>query len=144
MAQRKNISSLGPAAEKQCVICDEVKPLTDFSLTPAGNPRHRCKACRANQQDSEVGRERRLMRVYGITHADYVKMLEEQGGHCACCPTTPEDTVWGWLDIDHNHDTGEVRGLLCNPCNRALGLSKDNPQTVENWVDYLKTRGSYG
>ena len=84
------------------------------------------------------------MRVYGITHADYVRLLEEQGGRCACCPTTAEETQHGWLDIDHNHDTGEVRGLLCNSCNRGIGLAKDSRQTINNWIEYLEGRGSYG
>ena len=138
------LSFVAPATEKQCIICDEVKPLSEYSLTPAGHPRNRCKPCRANQQSPERGREARIKREYGITQADYFRILTEQDFHCACCPTKPEDTPHGWLDIDHNHDTGEVRGLLCNPCNRAIGLAKDNHQTIQNWIDYLNSRGSYG
>jgi hypothetical protein len=46
--------------------------------------------------------------------------------------------------IDHNHDTGEFRGVLCKTCNRALGLFRDNPDIIFNAYDYLIKNGSYG
>jgi len=48
------------------------------------------------------------------------------------------------LAIDHNHHTNQVRGLLCKQCNRALGLFGDSINTIENALNYLKERGSYG
>ena len=130
--------------EKLCVYCATQKPLSEFSLTPVGNPRSRCKACRREQQNTYQTREKRLVREYGITQADYLELLSEQGGHCATCDRTPADCATGWLDIDHNHTTGEVRGLLCNSCNRGMGLAQDSVGRLEGWIKYLKERGSYG
>lgn len=56
-------------------------------------------------------------RHLGITDEAYTRLLEAQGGHCALCPNTPKTRR---LHVDHDHHTGEVRGLLCYRCNRAL------------------------
>ena len=53
----------------------------------------------------------------GVTDADYARMLEAQGGGCAICGTPPKSRR---LHVDHDHKTGNVRGLLCYRCNRAL------------------------
>lgn len=53
----------------------------------------------------------------GLTIEDYNVILEAQGGRCAICPNTPKTKR---LDTDHNHKTGELRGLLCHSCNRRL------------------------
>ena len=79
-----------------------------------------------------------LIRTYGITKAAYDAMLAGQGGHCALCPTT-EDLV-----VDHNHETDEVRGILCRSCNSGLGQLGDNPQRVLDAYHYLMERGHYG
>lgn len=56
-------------------------------------------------------------RALGVDDATYAAMLERQGGHCAICPNEPKTRR---LHVDHDHRTGEVRGLLCYRCNRAL------------------------
>ncbi len=56
-------------------------------------------------------------RALGVTDADYERLLSEQDGHCALCPTKPKTRR---LHVDHDHATGRVRGLLCYRCNRAL------------------------
>jgi hypothetical protein len=77
---------------------------------------------------------------YGISRADYDRMLLEQGGGCAICgatpsdPTRPRDKV---LHVDHDHVTGVVRGLLCNQHNRALGLFADDPELLQRAIGYL-------
>lgn len=53
----------------------------------------------------------------GVTDAEYAAMLARQGGGCAICGTTPKTRR---LNVDHDHRTGAVRGLLCHRCNRAL------------------------
>ena len=63
---------------------------------------------------------------YGITLADYEKMIEDQEHRC------------GTFFVDHDHVTGKVRGLLCNRCNRVLGYSKDNLELLQTMIDYLK------
>lgn len=74
---------------------------------------------------------------------NYRSLRERQGGVCAICKRTERrshaltGTVWD-LAVDHCHETGQVRGLLCNACNRGLGLLGDKVDTLEQVVQYLK------
>lgn len=122
------------AKTARCQDCDEPYPR-------AGN-RFRCEPCRAIRNSpefkkaywSEYGqrpevrehnRRKGLARRYGMTIEQYDAMSEAQGGVCAICKREPEGTSrWGRLHVDHDHDTGEIRGLLCAPCNTALGKFK--------------------
>jgi hypothetical protein len=83
-----------------------------------------------------------LKKKYGITPAQYDDMFDAQEGKCAIC-TRHQLEFKRRFDVDHNHDTGEVRGLLCHDCNRALGFLKDSPKNAEAALDYLNSRGSY-
>lgn len=65
-------------------------------------------------------------------------MLEEQHGVCAICGKPETKPNAKYLAVDHDHKTGEVRGLLCNNCNRALGLLQDNTEVLQNAINYLK------
>jgi hypothetical protein len=91
----------------------------------------------------KTGRKYALKKRYGISPEQYEKMREDQNGLCAICLADPElriDThaTHRMLHVDHDHKTGKVRGLLCNGCNRAIGLIQDNPITALNISLYLK------
>ena len=76
------------------------------------------------------------MRKYGITIEKYEILLAEQNGCCAIClAVTGSDGKR--LAVDHNHETGEVRGLLCDNCNTGLGMFKDNPSLLAKAINYL-------
>lgn len=83
-----------------------------------------------------------LIRNYGISYEEYMRMHSEQGGKCKLCGgegflmRKHHKTK---LVVDHCHSTGKIRGLLCHNCNRALGLMQDNVETLQNAIDYLKT-----
>jgi hypothetical protein len=77
---------------------------------------------------------------HGITADEYHEMLTEQDGRCAICRLHPVSV--GPLCIDHDHDSREVRGLLCLSCNTGLGDFKDNPYLLEDAAKYLFERGS--
>ena len=100
-----------------------------------------CKAAREkyrNKPETKVKlRNQRLLRNYGITNEDYEAMLEEQRFCCAGCGLHQNETDKK-LNVDHDHNTGAVRGLLCGNCNRALGLIRDNLQTLANLQTYLE------
>jgi hypothetical protein len=70
----------------------------------------------------------------GITAEDYDSRLAGQNGGCAICHTAPTTKL---LAIDHNHETGVIRGLLCSNCNTGLGLFKDNPTLLQAALTYL-------
>lgn len=69
-------------------------------------------------------------------------MAAAQGGVCAICGNGAEDTQHGLLHVDHCHDKGHVRGLLCSPCNLALGLFRDNPALLRRAAEYLEAPAS--
>ncbi len=80
----------------------------------------------------------RLKRRYGINGEEYDRMLISQNGGCAICGANKEQNRGQFLAVDHCHRTGNVRGLLCHLCNRAIGLLKDNPAVIERAAEYLK------
>lgn len=82
-------------------------------------------------------REYHLKKTYGISLAQYNKLLKSQGGHCALCEKTSDGKRS--LAVDHNHETREVRGLLCNFHNhRLIGRHKD-PELFRKAAEYLET-----
>lgn len=85
---------------------------------------------------------RYLEREYGITIDEYNKLLEKQNYRCAICGgegfLMDSSRHKIKLVVDHDHNTGVVRGLLCHNCNRALGLFHDNEKDLLSAIDYLK------
>jgi hypothetical protein len=80
-------------------------------------------------------RQSYLRRKYGITIAEYDRMFEEQGGVCAICgEPRPEERT---LHVDHDHETGVIRGLLCFRCNNALGDLREEYELFQRAADYL-------
>lgn len=78
----------------------------------------------------------RKYRGYRCAEGWYEKQREDQKGLCAICgnPPGPHRS----LSVDHDHETGKVRALLCGPCNRGLGHFRDNPRLLASAVEYLK------
>jgi hypothetical protein len=83
-------------------------------------------------------REEHLKRLYGITCADYDRMLLEQNGVCAICGTTEPGHKKNYFCVDHCHATGKVRKLLCSACNVGLSRFKDNPELLRKAALYLE------
>lgn len=81
----------------------------------------------------------RLKKRYGITPEQYVAMLASVGGLCEICGTVGYDGKK--LSVDHCHETGKIRGLLCNRCNMALGAFNDSPRLLSRAIKYITTRG---
>jgi len=79
-------------------------------------------------------REGHLRRTFGITQSDYDAILEMQRGGCAICGKRPGKIS---LHVDHDHATGEVRGLLCVGCNNALGQFHDDRELLARACDYI-------
>jgi len=108
-----------------------------------------CKDC-SNKQSSSYDsyknwykdRSNVLMKRYGINQSDYNIILEAQENSCAICGTE-DPSPRNYLCVDHNHDTEEVRGLLCHNCNTGLGLFKDSQDNLTKAHKYLSDRGSY-
>jgi len=78
-----------------------------------------------------------LNRRYGLTKDQYEELLLKHLGKCAICKTDPLQTGGKRLAIDHCHETGKIRGLLCASCNRAIGMLKDNTDVLKKAIQYL-------
>lgn len=85
--------------------------------------------------------EKALKRTYGITFEEYEALVALQDHKCATChiPVTTEPGPEKGV-VDHCHNTLRIRGILCNHCNKALGLVYDNVQTLQRMATYLNVR----
>jgi hypothetical protein len=81
-------------------------------------------------------RDQHLQRRYGISLAQYNALFAAQNGSCAICGISALETQ-RVLDVDHEHKTGTVRGLLCNACNTGLGKFRDAPEYLAAALRYL-------
>ena len=139
-----------PTTEKTCVRCGELQPLDGFTkYTKRGVTRHRatCRKClrpgalarETRYRNSEKGKlklaAKKRRSMYGISDEMYSEILTRQKGCCAICHGAPRSQALG---VDHDHKTGKVRGLLCSPCNVALGMLKDDPELLLRAAIYLE------
>jgi hypothetical protein len=88
-----------------------------------------------------ANRNYRLKKEYGITESDYGLLLESQGGRCGICRRHQDELKYR-LNVDHDHDTGEVRGLLCSRCNVSLGVFGDSVDGLMVAIAYLQKAAS--
>jgi len=82
-----------------------------------------------------------MKKNYGITIEEYHLLLDQQNALCASCGKPERAMIRGKLRplaIDHNHQTGQVRGLLCSGCNSALGMLQDDPEQVRALLKYIE------
>jgi len=84
--------------------------------------------------------EKHLKENWGLTLNDYDEMLAAQGGGCSICGTSDFGSKRG--HIDHDHKTGNIRGILCTNCNNGLGRFKDNIEYLEEAIRYLKVNNN--
>lgn len=87
----------------------------------------------------EHGVRKHMLKKYGLTEFEYKKLVQRQDGRCAICNVEPNPyaTHKRGLHIDHDHETGAVRGLLCGNCNAALGHFKDSIENLAQAIRYL-------
>ena len=90
------------------------------------------------QQVKRETRERHLLRKYKINLLDYQNMLTAQNGLCAICYAPEKQQFKKVFHVDHCHETGDVRGLLCRGCNHMLGAVSDDTATLQRAIDYLE------
>jgi hypothetical protein len=84
------------------------------------------------------GKKAQRIRKYGLTLAQFDAMLKNQGGGCAICGHSDMSDPKVFPIVDHNHETGAVRGLLCAPCNKGLGLFRDCVYTLFAAANYVQ------
>lgn len=138
----------------RCTRCQQTKPMEEFyrdRTRPSGRE-SRCAACKQKhpkewykqrpkvKSNPDYARKCGLKRMYGLSLEQYDAIFQAQDGLCMVC-RHPETLFrrgrTSPLSVDHDHQDGHVRGLLCNRCNRALGLLRDDPEVVEALLTYL-------
>jgi len=144
---------------KTCTMCRVKKPTSNYR-SRGGKMRHllksRCNQCLHKANKTWV--ENNPIRVRGyrdrdpwtlfrrcsrrnITPEQFISVYEKQKRCCAICR---KEIEIGNSAIDHNHKTGEFRGVLCKQCNRGLGMFLDSPFVLKNALEYLEDLGFYG
>jgi len=129
---------------KQCNCCRKKKPTVEYSARKASKDglQKMCKSCASDTQRQNYEKDKRrnawLKKAYGMTLDDYTFMYTQQKGLCRICCRH-----FNQLVVDHNHHTGDVRGLLCDKCNRGLGYFDDSIDFIDNASAYLEETSSY-
>jgi len=128
--------------QKCCVKCKTEKPFSDFNRnsTRLDGRRTDCKSCQV-KATFESRRRRKWFIRYGMTMETYQTLFDMQGGVCAIChkPETGKanNGKTRLLAVDHCHENGNIRGLLCGKCNRIIGELGDDPLLFRAMADYL-------
>jgi hypothetical protein len=140
---------------KVCSRCSIEKPVNEYYVKRnrvKGDKKGKlyyasyCKRCHSdlhikkyhNETAEEKARRQKLAkkshlsRKYGLTIEQFFVMITEQENKCKICECEMKSP-----QVDHNHTTGEVRALLCKPCNMAFGMLKENPKTLRNMLSYI-------
>lgn len=115
---------------KSCRYCEqEFQPIAPSQL-------YCCDECAKNGVI-----QRHYKKSYGLKYQEVIAMREKQDNVCAICKQAGfmmNERVQSSLNVDHDHLTGIVRGMLCHNCNRALGLFQDSIEIIQSALDYLK------
>lgn len=154
-----------PDGQKWCPGCESIKALDEFGANKGNHDgkQNYCKPCAvarvtasrhkdptSHRESSKNWREKNPERhadnhakwKYGVEHGTYATMLAAQNGVCAICSTTEPGGKSKRFHIDHCHDSGEIRGLLCSCCNTGIGQLKHSEDILLKAVTYLASRKS--
>lgn len=133
---------------KTCVTCGEEKPTDEFYFQ-----RRACKPCvredqrRFRDSQPDYNHARNLQRRYGLSVDEYQTLLANQNFACPICEVEISNTIEYKgkrpVAVDHNHETGDVRGILCSMCNLMLGHARENTSILYRAIVYLSERGAY-
>ena len=148
--------------KKKCVYCNKELSISEFNKNPRLKDgfNNNCKNCVKTKTKKwrEENKERikkyrleyfsknqerikgwSLKEHFGINVEDYKKLLKFQSGRCKICGSTSFGRKQiKYFCVDHDHETGKIRGLLCHHCNTALGSMKDNIENLKNMIAYLE------
>lgn len=137
---------------KVCKTCKIEKPYEQFpnGKVYAEGKRPHCLDCRRKYERESYHKNKhkkpyvyeedkniKLKKAYGISYQEYLTMLDAQQNCCAICGEH-KDNFSRAFAVDHCHDTGKVRGLLCGNCNTGIGNLRDDIGLLERAIEYLK------
>ena len=140
--QEKFSSAFGKDKSKKtglssyCLDCANANRKIHYAKNPAKEKQKLTEYYKANKDRS---RAYSLKALYGLSQEKYVAMLVQQNGACQICKTH-QSNFKRKLFVDHCHETGKVRGLLCQYCNTMLGNAKDNVLVLQSAINYLANK----
>lgn len=157
---KTRVVEIPASGSKKCNKCFCDKQLMDFfkDKNTKDGYTHTCKVCRTaaasawniahpdrvrrndkngSKNSPEKHRNNQLRIKFGINHSNYEQMLEKQRGVCSICKSDKPGGYGKHFNIDHDHVTGKIRGLLCSNCNTGLGLFQDRIEILQNAITYL-------
>ena len=122
--------------EYLCKMCGVVYPeTTEFFHANGKYLERKCKKCK-NKLQQNLLREKK----YGVSPEHFEILREKQNGKCAICKLPEEELIHQSLHVDHSHETGSVRGLLCFYCNVGIGHFKDDIDRLKLAIKYLESK----
>lgn len=157
--ERRRVPRFNPARHIKEIVPEDVRRMPTFPYNEDRSQRwcYRCKvfqdvadfrlnygSCKKSLKlSTDKARDANYKQNYGITLEQYNTMFQAQGGRCAAChrketKKDPRTKTLRNLSVDHNHATGEVRGLLCAECNIALGLLEEKQSRAKGLIEYMK------
>ena len=127
-------------SKTRCLPCGKILNRKRYHAMPDVHRAYHARWKKDNPESATATMRKQNLKQYGVDEEWYERTLAEQGGHCYLCPRTH---VKGrkYLFVDHDHNTGKTRGLLCNTCNFHLH-SMEKPGWAEAALAYLRMHGS--
>lgn len=127
-----------------CKICRNIKQKEYNLKNPAIRKKinDRCRQRRKEYYNDPIRKMKQrnvfLKKSFNLTHTDYIKILNTQNGVCGICKKHRLSPRTSYMAIDHCHESNYIRGILCNWCNRAIGLLNEDITVLQNAINYLK------
>jgi hypothetical protein len=126
---------------KKCLYCDTTLTAENFSPSFVARKYYCCCTCHKKRYKKYF--RNRHLKQYDLTEVEFEKLYKSQNGACKICLTKQPKRnkgvgTFGVIHIDHDHETGKVRGLLCSKCNTSLGHFRDSIELLEKAITYLK------
>ena len=123
---------------KRCSKCKIIKPISKFYKNnhKASGLMTKCKFCQ-DQLSRKNSHRHGLKANHGLEFDRFQEMVRVQDGRCVICRRVPKK-----LCVDHDHETGKIRALLCHRCNNGLGMFLDDPVLMQRAIEYLRSHGT--
>lgn len=141
MQQITGFKRCSECSENLSVKCYPKNRSAKDGLSPLCRPCNNAKTKLWRAENPDVARSSDLKKKYGITLEDKRKIFAKQGSRCAACGSLDSKAKYpgehGW-PLDHNHVTGKIRGILCQPCNTTLGYSEESIERLQSLINYLR------
>jgi uncharacterized protein YbaR (Trm112 family) len=133
-----NKSNRRDGYQTYCRSCHNYMQRQKYNNDPEQKLKRQVRERKRKSLNPLAKKDSELKRIYGISINDYLNMFEKQNMVCKICKQECKTKLS--LSVDHDHATGKIRGLLCNRCNRAIGMFEDSPELLKMAARYLENK----